>query len=468
LTESEIPKKGSVYIGGPLIKPDWLSGRRIAVERVEVGEAPPRVAEVDLLVGGSSSPPILISVRVRRKGQIVTELVFLRNWDAKKLYGDPLRRRQPPGCRQSLQRGEMSTWHYLTCPFHGEVVQISRHRALPIDHGMGDNVSRMELISNFGARHFGCKLEVVNEHHDTPWSFRDCGGWYRKPDEFGDVPRARRPYVGNAAEAIWKFLQDRGLGDPGEQHVDPKKWGDEDSAPEGECGWSFQLEDDDPLSYVREDLSIIWNGSSIEEDIVQEKMIPSWSKGPCHLCGSEMWQTRADPRPTSDKIICRECEQYARGVKDGLKNGLSYDPPLALTFKKLDERAQAPVVATGGAAGIDLRTIEDVTIIPGKVATIRTGLAVMLPKGHVGQIWPRSGLAARSGVDTLAGVIDEDYRGEIKVLLTILAGEKAITVRQGDRIAQILIVPVAKMSILEGDLNDTERGTSGFGSTGLE
>ncbi|MBW2215131.1 MAG: dUTP diphosphatase [Deltaproteobacteria bacterium] len=111
------------------------------------------------------------------------------------------------------------------------------------------------------------------------------------------------------------------------------------------------------------------------------------------------------------------------------------------------------------------------TIPPGGVARVPTGLQIALPTGHEGQVRPRSGLAARHAVTVLnaPGTIDEDYRGEVQVLL-INHGSEAFTIESGDRIAQLIVTPVtqAEIEVVEDEaaLGDTERGDGGFGSTG--
>jgi len=128
--------------------------------------------------------------------------------------------------------------------------------------------------------------------------------------------------------------------------------------------------------------------------------------------------------------------------------------------------ALAPEYASAGAAGADLRASAAVTIPPAGRAAVPTGLRVEIPPGHVGLVWPRSGLAVRHGIDTLAGVIDSDYRGEVKVVL-VNHGEEAFTVAPGDRIAQLLIQEVERATFLGApDLESTGRGSGGFGSTG--
>ena len=131
-----------------------------------------------------------------------------------------------------------------------------------------------------------------------------------------------------------------------------------------------------------------------------------------------------------------------------------------------------PAYETAQAAGMDLRAAvpEDapLTLRPGARHAVPTGLAFALPPGFEGQVRPRSGLAAKSGVTCLntPGTIDADYRGEVKVILINL-GEEDVAIRRGDRIAQLVIAPVVQAAWSEVEsLDDTERGAGGFGSTG--
>lgn len=131
-----------------------------------------------------------------------------------------------------------------------------------------------------------------------------------------------------------------------------------------------------------------------------------------------------------------------------------------------------PAYETAGAAGMDLRAAvpEEAPLVlpPGSRFATPTGLAFALPPGFEGQVRPRSGLAAKSGVTCLntPGTIDSDYRGEVKVILVNL-GEEAVTIRRGDRIAQLVVAPVVQAQWAEvADLDDTVRGAGGFGSTG--
>ena len=129
-----------------------------------------------------------------------------------------------------------------------------------------------------------------------------------------------------------------------------------------------------------------------------------------------------------------------------------------------------PAYESAGAAGMDLRAAVDSPLVlaPGARAAVPTGLAMALPPGFEGQVRPRSGFALRDGVTTLntPGTIDSDYRGEVKVIL-INHGADTVTVRRGDRIAQLVVAPVIQAVWAEVDnLDETARGAGGFGSTG--
>ena len=139
-------------------------------------------------------------------------------------------------------------------------------------------------------------------------------------------------------------------------------------------------------------------------------------------------------------------------------------------FVKLDKNAKVPARATAGSAGYDLcACIDGVMALPARGrALIPTGIAAALPDGHVGLVFGRSGLGIKHGV-TMAngvGVIDSDYRGQIHVAL-VNHSDISYNVEDGDRIAQLLIMPVASVTFAQADsLDCTERGESGFGSTG--
>jgi dUTP pyrophosphatase len=124
-----------------------------------------------------------------------------------------------------------------------------------------------------------------------------------------------------------------------------------------------------------------------------------------------------------------------------------------------------PEYATAGAAGADLRASESVVLAPGERAAVATGLRLEIPPGHVGLVWPRSGLAVKHGLDTLAGVIDSDYRGEVKVVL-VNHGREPVRIEPGERIAQLLVQRVERARFVPGALAGSGRGDGGFGSTG--
>jgi dUTP pyrophosphatase len=128
----------------------------------------------------------------------------------------------------------------------------------------------------------------------------------------------------------------------------------------------------------------------------------------------------------------------------------------------------SPAYATAGAAGMDVVAAEDVTLDPGQRHAVATGFAIAIPPGFEVQVRPRSGLALKHGVTCLntPGTIDEDYRGEVKVILANL-GSEPFAVRRGERIAQLVPAPVLKARFREvAQLDVTSRGAGGFGSTG--
>ena len=143
-----------------------------------------------------------------------------------------------------------------------------------------------------------------------------------------------------------------------------------------------------------------------------------------------------------------------------------------ILIKRLSKEVSLPKYETSGSSGMDLSANidNDVNIEPGNSAIIPTGLAISIPKGFEVQIRPRSGLAAKQKISVLntPGTIDADYRGEIKVILINL-NDKVFTVEKGLRIAQMVVCPVVQAQLEEVlELNDTDRGTGGFGSTGIK
>ncbi|MCC6284706.1 MAG: dUTP diphosphatase [Phycisphaerales bacterium] len=147
--------------------------------------------------------------------------------------------------------------------------------------------------------------------------------------------------------------------------------------------------------------------------------------------------------------------------------------PTVVRFKRLDPRAAMPAYQTAGAAGMDLAAClpagETVVLRPGDIRLIPLGFSVAIPAGFEGQVRPRSGLASKFGVTipNAPGTIDSDYRGPMMVALQNL-GREPFTIEHAMRIAQLVIAPVTRAAIVEVEtLDATDRGSGGFGSTGL-
>lgn len=137
-----------------------------------------------------------------------------------------------------------------------------------------------------------------------------------------------------------------------------------------------------------------------------------------------------------------------------------------IRFKRLCRDAKLPKQAHASDAGFDIYAIRHAVIKPGLQALLDTGIAVQLPEGTAGFIWPRSGWATKHLINTHAGLIDQGYRGEIKICL-INHGETDIEVFPGDRIAQLVVSPVYTHAVEAEELDAADRGKNGFGSTGL-
>ena len=141
---------------------------------------------------------------------------------------------------------------------------------------------------------------------------------------------------------------------------------------------------------------------------------------------------------------------------------------MTLRFQRLHPAAVLPAYAHPSDAGMDVRSVEELTIPPGGRALVHTGLVMMLPPGYEAQVRPRSGLALKSGVTVLntPGTIDSGYRGEVGVILANFGAED-FSVHPGDKVAQIVIAPVTQPEIVEtSEVDATDRGSGGFGSTG--
>ena len=142
---------------------------------------------------------------------------------------------------------------------------------------------------------------------------------------------------------------------------------------------------------------------------------------------------------------------------------------MTLRFKRVHPDAVLPSYAHPSDAGMDVRSVEDLTLAPGKRALVHTGLVMLLPPQYEAQVRPRSGLALKNGVTVLnsPGTIDSGYRGEVGVILINL-GDVDFTVRKGDKVAQLVIAPVTQPDVVEvSEIDETDRGSGGFGSTGV-
>ncbi len=149
---------------------------------------------------------------------------------------------------------------------------------------------------------------------------------------------------------------------------------------------------------------------------------------------------------------------------------MTSEQAVPLLVQRLDPELPLPTYSHPGDAGADLVSREDLTLPPGARATVPTGIAIALPDGYAAFVHPRSGLAARHGVTIVnaPGTVDAGYRGEIKVTLLNTDTTQAVDIRRGDRIAQLVIQRVERAELVEVErLPGSDRGTGGFGSTGL-
>jgi len=137
-----------------------------------------------------------------------------------------------------------------------------------------------------------------------------------------------------------------------------------------------------------------------------------------------------------------------------------------LCVKRLVQDATLPTRGSSGAVGYDLYSVDEVVVSPSQRALVGTGVAVILPMNVYGRVAPRSGLAVKHGIQVGAGVVDPDYRGEIKVVL-FNQGDKHFEIKKGDRIAQLVLERCETPDVREIEsLDETDRGSGGFGSTG--
>lgn len=147
---------------------------------------------------------------------------------------------------------------------------------------------------------------------------------------------------------------------------------------------------------------------------------------------------------------------------------MAYD--IQVKIKRLDAELPLPRYANPGDAGLDLYSAVDVVIEPMRRVTIPTGIAIALPQGYAGFVQPRSGLAAKKGLSIVntPGLIDSGYRGELKVIAINTDTNEPIVIARGERVAQLVVQRVPAVELVEVDeLDDTERGEAGFGSTGV-
>jgi dUTP pyrophosphatase len=141
---------------------------------------------------------------------------------------------------------------------------------------------------------------------------------------------------------------------------------------------------------------------------------------------------------------------------------------MQLKIRRIDKSLPLPNYAKKSDAALDLRSSIDCMIKPNECKTIPSGIALEIPQGYFGSVRDRSGLASKFAIHTLAGVVDSGYRGEIGIVLINL-GKEDFKITKGDRIAQIIIQPILQPEIIEVEnLEESDRGTGGFGSTGIK
>lgn len=146
------------------------------------------------------------------------------------------------------------------------------------------------------------------------------------------------------------------------------------------------------------------------------------------------------------------------------------DDVISVAIKRLDPSVEVPSYAYAGDAGLDLRANEEVVLQPFERKLISTGIAVAIPEGYAGFVLPRSGMALKRGLSlaNTPGLIDAHYRGELKVIAVNLDAHEPIVIERGERIAQLVIQKVPVVTLCEvAELDETDRGAGGFGSSGV-
>lgn len=176
-----------------------------------------------------------------------------------------------------------------------------------------------------------------------------------------------------------------------------------------------------------------------------------------HSCRCETSEPCAN-----DHDVCAACGRFIERIVISDDGGAAGRLQYVTIRIRLSPGAQPPAYHSPGASGLDLRALGDHRLYDRLV--VPTGLSMAIPCGFEGQIRPRSGLAAK-GIVAVLGTIDSDYRGEIGVILLNLSG-RPFGITAGDRIAQLVIAPVARAELMVSELDATERGAGGFGSTG--
>ncbi|XP_054693485.1 deoxyuridine 5'-triphosphate nucleotidohydrolase, mitochondrial isoform X1 [Grus americana] len=177
------------------------------------------------------------------------------------------------------------------------------------------------------------------------------------------------------------------------------------------------------------------------------------------MLGRRLLHPRGRTMPFSEAVLQPSPSKRQKGSVPG-------EPTARLRFTKLSENASAPSRGSARAAGYDLYSAYDCVIPPMEKAVVKTDIQIALPSGCYGRVAPRSGLAAKHFIDVGAGVIDEDYRGNVGVVLFNF-GKENFEVKKGDRIAQLICERIYYPELEEVQaLDDTERGEGGFGSTG--
>lgn len=151
-----------------------------------------------------------------------------------------------------------------------------------------------------------------------------------------------------------------------------------------------------------------------------------------------------------------------------MKKSVKNKKGVVLKFLKLSRNAESPEYALASDAGFDIKASETVSIFPFEQKKVNSGIAIEIPEGYVGIVRDRAGIVQKMNVHTVAGTFDSGFRGEVSIMLVNM-NDKTVEIEKSMRIAQIILVPVAKAKIVEvKKLSETERGEKGFGSTGMK